>query len=103
MRGSCAEGLQLLRKGPYRLLTSLFMPSSVAAGLVSLALLYSLRHIERYMGSGRFGAFALLSMVFAQPINLGALVVFGDALKRVEGGPLPLVFAMLTLHHCSWA
>ncbi len=80
----------------FRLFTSLFVPSTPWTGLVSIAVLSTLRDVERYMGPGRFGAFVLLTTLLTQPMSLAALVMF-PGLKSIEGGPMAVAAAMLTL------
>lgn len=57
-------------------------------------LLYSMRSIERLMGTAKFSSFVTLIHVLAIPLQLGALALF-PALRVLPAGPYALSFALL--------
>jgi hypothetical protein len=84
----------------WRLGTCHYMWTDMGATLSGSIVLYSLRHIERQMGSKKFGTFAVL----VNSISSGMLLGTGALIPGLElaAGPLPLLFALLLLYYCKY-
>ena len=87
----------------WRLLTRHLAFESLGDTCVGLILLYRFRQFERLLGSGKFGAFALVTGTLATSLEAaGALLLSGGAPGFTPAaGPYSLVFACATLYH-AW-
>lgn len=62
-------------------------------------LLYQFRAFERQMGSSKFAAFAVLSMLVPTTLQLGFALSLPSVPDRFSGGPYALLFALFVQYY----
>lgn len=85
----------------WRLVTSQIVFRSKAQAVVGLILLYTCRQFERQMGSRKFGAFLVFSLVASLLSLLGVIVVAASLGVNLvpSSGPYFLIFALVALYY----
>lgn len=87
----------------WRIATSFLVFQNGAQTIVGLILLYTCRQFERQMGSKKFGAFLVISLVISTLLSIALAVVAASIGFYLvpSSGPFPLVFALMTYYFCK--
>ena len=96
--------LKLFQGELWRLVSNFLVFQNTAQAIVGLVLLYTCRQFERQMGSRKFGAFLLFSVVVSTMINLAIIVVASSIGFYLvpSSGPFSIIYALMVLYHCKF-
>jgi len=85
----------------WRLFTSFFVFQNTAQAIVGLIILYSCRQFERQMGSRKFGAFLVFTMMLATLLSTAFVVVAASIGFHLvpSSGPFSLIFALTAYYY----
>jgi membrane associated rhomboid family serine protease len=84
-----------------RVITSSFIFENKAEALVGVILLYTCRQFERQMGTRKFGAFLVLSLLLSMLLQIAFVTIAAmfDFYFIPSPGPYYAIYATLTLFH----
>ena len=88
----------------WRLITTHFVFRNPAQLMVGLIVLYSLRGFERQMGSKKFGAFLLYSLLSSTVLSILFVLILNVLMGLSfvpSSGPFFLIYSLMIFYYCK--
>ena len=103
---TCITDLHRLMRGEiWRLITTHFVFRNPAQLMVGLIVLYSLRGFERQMGSKKFGAYLIYSLLSSTVLSVLFVlilnVLIGWPSFVPSSGPFFLIYSLMIFYYCK--
>ena len=103
---TCIIDLHRLMRGEiWRLITTHFVFRNPAQLMVGLIVLYSLRGFERQMGSKKFGAYLIYSLLSSTVLSVLFILILNVLIGWLSfvpsSGPFFLIYSLMIFYYCK--
>lgn len=96
---------RLMRGEIWRLITTHFVFRNPAQLMVGLIVLYSLRGFERQMGSKKFGAYLIYSLLSSTVLSVLFVLILNVLIGWLSfvpsSGPFFLIYSLMIFYYCK--